>query len=115
MRQLKPFTLLYLMAAIAFAIVGLQRNFPVFYVALATFIVAVCSSFPWWQRTTLAFGKGNVIFGWTVIAILVGLQVYRLVSGNFGISPLLISIVVLMLIATADAINILRGSSQRVQ
>ena len=115
MRQLKPFTLLYLIAAIAFAVVGLQRNFPVLYVALATFIVALCSSFPWWQRTTLAFGKGNVIFGWTVIAILVGLQVYRLVSGNFGISPLLISIVVLMLIATADAINILRGSSQRVQ
>lgn len=111
MRRFKLFTMFYLVAAIAFAVIGLQSSFELLYLALVTFIVALCSSFPWWRRTTLALGKGNVIFGWTVITILVGLQVYGLVSGNFGLSPLLISILVLMLIATADTMNVLRGSS----
>lgn len=115
MRRFNLFTALYLGAAIAFAVIALHSSFDLLYIALVTFIVALCSLFPWWRRTTLALGKGNVIFGWTAIAILVGLQVYGLVSGNFGISPLLISFLILMLIGTADAINILRGSSQRVR
>ena len=115
MHRFNLFTALYLGAAIAFAVIGFQSSFDLLYIALITFIVALCSLFPWWRRTTLALGKGNVIFGWTTIAILIAIQVYGLISGRFGFSPFLIGFLVFMLIATADAMKILRGSSQNMQ
>lgn len=116
MRQFKPYTLVYVIAAVAFATFGFEsNNFSVLAVGLVTFIIALCSSRPWWYRRTIALGKNNVISGWIVIVILIGLQVYGLVSKKFGLSPLLISILILRLIASVDAIHTLRGSSESVR
>ena len=71
MRQLKLFTILYSMAGIGFATYGFKTgNLSVAVIGFITFIVALCSSSRWWKRSTLALGKGNVIFGWIVISIL---------------------------------------------
>ena len=112
MCQLKLFTTLYFLAAILFTVVSfLLNDFAMLYVAFATLVVAILSCFPWWRQTTVVLGRSNVLFGWTVIAILLLFQLYGLISGNFGFKPSLISFIVLMLIATADAINILKESS----
>lgn len=115
MRQFKLFTSLYFLVAIVFTVVSFLLNeLTMLYVAFAAFTVALLSYFPWWRQTTIALGRGNILFGWTVIAILLLFQLYGLISGNFGFKPSLISFIILMLIATADAINILKESSHRV-
>lgn len=111
MRQLKLFTLLYSMAGIGFATYGFKTgDLSVAVIGFLTFIVALCSSSRWWKKSTLALGKGNVVFGWIVIAILVGLQIYGLITGNFGFNSFLISFFTLTFIATLDAMHILQSS-----
>ncbi len=108
--RFKSFTIVYILVALALASFGFAtQNFLVVGLGVVTFLLALCRSFDWWYRTTIALGKGNVIVGWTAIAILVGLQIYGLISGSFGISPSLISLLILILLATADAVNILKS------
>jgi hypothetical protein len=90
-------------------------DFPVLSIGIVAFVSALCSCYPWWYRTNLALGNANVIFGWTAIFILAGFQIYGLSSGNFGFSPFLISFLVLMLIATADTMHVIRSSSRSVR
>jgi ABC-type amino acid transport system permease subunit len=116
MYPLKLFTLLYSVVAVAFVSFAFKTgDFLVLSIGIVAFVSALCSCYPWWHRTNRALGNVNVIFGWTVIVILAGLQVYGLSSGNFGFSPFLISFLVLMLIATADAMHVIRGSSRSVR
>jgi hypothetical protein len=116
MRQLKLFTLLYSVTAIVSVSIGLKiGDVGVISAGTLAFMMALCSSFRWWYRTTVALGKNNVIFGWIVIFIIAAVQLYGLSLGNLGFSPFLISWLILMLIATIDAMNILRISSQKVK
>jgi hypothetical protein len=108
--RFKSFTAVYILVALALVGFGIaSQNFLVIGLGLLTFLLALCRSFEWWYRTTIALGKVNVIFGWTAIAILVSLQIYGLLSGSFGISPSLISLLILTLLATADTVNILKS------
>lgn len=111
--QFKSFTTIYTTVAVFIVGFGLAtQNYSVISVGALTFLLGLCRSFSWWSRTTVALGRGNLIFGWVLTIFLVGLQIYGLVTDRFGISPLIISLIALMVVTTTDAMSILKNSVQ---
>ena len=85
MIRLNFFSLLYLVAATAFAAIGFaQMNLEAWLTAGFALLCAVLSLFPWWHQVIINMGKqGSLIFDAVVIIIALAIQGYGLLSNSF--------------------------------
>lgn len=114
MKRYSLFSLLYLITAAAFAVIGLaQNNLEVLLTAGYALLCAVCSLFRWWRQIIISMGKtGCFMIGAATIAITLTIQAYGLISQNFGFSYFLMGFLILMLISTVEDAVVLKNASR---
>lgn len=96
MRRFNLFSGLYLATAVAFAAIGVARNYYDAYAAAGLALTcAVCSMFPWWRRVIVNTGRRNsLIFDLVSIVIALAIQIYGLISGRFGVIYFIVGFII---------------------
>jgi len=104
MRRFNLFSRFYLATATAFAAIAFgQINLEAWLTTGFALLCAVLSLFPWWHQVIINMGKKNsLMFDGVTIAIALVIQVYGLLTDNFGVSYLVIGYVILTLISTVE-------------